>query len=612
MTPGQAQPDGTEAVAHHVADVLPQVMIEPLQIALSQSVDLLIGIRVATDGPLSKDHERPREDVGPLHGNAYRRAHIGMGEQVARTANDSVAAENIHPVVDDLALQLGGIVFGHRRDHGRLGALIESAARIAAHGLEHVRIAPDPGQRLFDALEPADLKAELFAYGRVRRGHAVGELRAAGTLCRQGDAAAGGQRFHQHAPPVSGPFPSADDGIDRQHDVMPFRRRVDEGHAEGIVAPSGLHAFCVAGHERAGDPRLPALPQQVVGVLQLERQAEDRGDGRQRYVPLSPVETQVELVVLPPKDDALRRNGSGIRPGLGLGQGEGRNLFSSRQPRQVMVALRLRAVMDQQFGRAERVGHHHRDGERQRSRGGFHHHGTVGRRRKLETSVLFRNDHPEEPLLLEKRPYVFGQISALEHVPVIGHRADLLDRSVQECPLLVGELRVGLLHQLSEIGAAREQVPIHPHRAGLDGDPLGFGDARQKACGLEQLHDGGGDDRTAQRNDVEHDGRDAEDDPQPYRRAEAVENQRPCERVQPQRCTEVAERADGQHDQGEGPTDAYRVKKMEIRHRSVPVRPLYVISKIRYRTMRVDARAPPGAPTGYGLWVMGYGLQVEG
>ena len=159
----RAQSDGARAVSNHVADVAPERAVELAEIPGLEGSKLTIGVRMAADRALAEEHQRPGQDVGALDGDSDRKAHVVVRKKITRTARDTGTAENVHGIVDRLAVQLGEVVLGDRRDHRGLGAAIEASVGVPSRCLEQVCEASDPRQGLFDALELADRCAELLA-----------------------------------------------------------------------------------------------------------------------------------------------------------------------------------------------------------------------------------------------------------------------------------------------------------------------------------------------------------------------------------------------------------------------------------------------------------------
>jgi hypothetical protein len=94
----------------------------------------------------------------------------------------------------------------------------------------------------------------------------------------------------------------------------------------------------------------------MLGVVQLECQAEHRGDRRERDVALVPVEPDTgDLATLPlaATDHAGIGNRGRIRTDTRTGQGKAGNLFAAGEPWQVVVTLFVGPVVQQQLGRPE-------------------------------------------------------------------------------------------------------------------------------------------------------------------------------------------------------------------------------------------------------------------
>src|SRR6478735_11826392 len=98
----------------------------------------------------------------------------------------------------------------------------------APRGIELVGGAGDARERLLDALEFGDGNAELLADAGIGAGGARGVGRARGRERRQRDAAAGGERRHQHLPALPEPLLSTDDVVHRNKYVAAPVRAVLE------------------------------------------------------------------------------------------------------------------------------------------------------------------------------------------------------------------------------------------------------------------------------------------------------------------------------------------------------------------------------------------------
>ena len=323
-------------------------------------------------------------------------------------------------------------------------------------------------------------------HARVGAGVARERFRPAHRRSRQRDRTAGGEAVHQHHPALAGIVGAADDPVDRHEHVLAPVRAVLEHRVQRQVAAADVHAGRAGGDQRAGDAQVVLVAQQLVRVVEPERESEQRGDGAQRDVALVPREAHAEhFLALPDAlaDHAVVRDRGGVRTGLGRGERKARDFLAPREARQVVVLLRIGAVMQQQFRRSERVRHHHRDRERVRARRELHHHRGMRERREAEAAVLLRDDHAEEALVLEVLPHRLRQVVALVgDLPVVGHRADFVHRAVEERLFLRRELRLGDGEQLVPVGFAGEQVAVPPHRAGVDRFALGLRHVRKDAA----------------------------------------------------------------------------------------------------------------------------------
>jgi len=532
---GEAEAKGAEAVAHDVPDVAPERIVEFLRVALHQRLNFLQRVGVASDRPLPEDHHRACEDVRPLHRDADGKRLVGKAEQVVGAARDGIPRQHVHPIVHEIALHLHD-----RRHHARLLAPIHRPVRVVPRRVHDVGVARDARQRLLDALELADGETELLADGGVSPRHAGHKLAAAHGLRRQHNAAARRQRVHEHGPALARALFPSDNGVDGQHHVLALRRAVKEGHPERIVAAPEPHARRVRGHKGAGDPQVLALAQVILRIVQLKRQSEHAGDGRQRDVALLPVEAQLQLAVLVLKHCPGRLHRPGVRPRVRLGEGERRQNLAARQPREVAVLLLVGAVVEKQFARSQRIGHHHRNGEGHGVAAQFLHHRTPGRHGESLPAILLRNDEAKEALFLQVVPRLGRQVAALVNLPVVHHLADLFAGPIQERLLLIGKLRIQLVERFIEVGFPRKQLPLHPHCTRVDRRLLGLRDSRQELKRFHQPHDAGRH-LTAKRTDIKNGHEDAVRDPHPQRRTRAVKSCGPGERPRPQRRAGVTE-----------------------------------------------------------------------
>jgi hypothetical protein len=232
-------------------------------------------------------------------------------------------------------------------------------------------------------------------------------------------------------------------------------------------------------------------------------------------VALLPVQAQADhflAVVLPLADDPGIRHRAGVGAGQRAGKGEAGDVFTACQARQVMVALFFGAVVQQQLGRAEGVGHHHGGGQVTAAGGQFHRHLRVGVGGKALAAVFLGNDQCEEAVLLDVLPGFLRQVHLLADLPVADHCAQLFGRSIDKGLFLLCQLGLGVGQQLVPVRFAAEQLAIPPHRAGLDGIALGGGHRRQYA--LEPGEQRAGEQLPAQITEQDEGGYRACDDPQ--------------------------------------------------------------------------------------------------
>ena len=205
-------------------------------------------------------------------------------------------------------------------------------------------------------------------------------------------------------------------------------------------------------------------------VVQLECEADDGRDGRERDVALVEVEAQAEhfaALVDALADDARVGNRRCVRARARRGQRKAGDVLAAREARQVMVLLFLGAVMQQQLGRPERIRHGDRRGDRRAATREFHEHARMRVRREFEAAVPLRDDHREEALLLQEVPDLRWHVGApMRDVPVIDHAAQFFARAVDERLLFGRELRRLRGEQLVPVGMAREQSrrPTRPCR----------------------------------------------------------------------------------------------------------------------------------------------------
>jgi hypothetical protein len=240
MRTGQPLPSAPKACLMVNTSVTEQGLVEVAQTLLAIRIEgrlhLLQHVGMTADGPLAKENHAARQDVRPFDGDADRHLLIGAANEVRWAQTDPLAADDVHAVIDHLAGTLGHMVFGDRRDHRRLLAEVDGAGRHLAHGVHHVGVGTDAGQRFFDTLEAPDRHLELAAHTRVGTDRASRQLRHAGVRRRQRDRATRRQTLHQHAPTLANHRRATDHVIERHEDILATRRAI---HEHGVQAESG-------------------------------------------------------------------------------------------------------------------------------------------------------------------------------------------------------------------------------------------------------------------------------------------------------------------------------------------------------------------------------------
>ena len=224
---------------------------------------------------------------------------------------------------------------------------------------------------------------------------------------------------------------------------------------------------------------------EMIGVIGLERQAQQRRDGTERDVALVPVQLQPQHLAafkIALADDAGVDHRGGIGAGLRAGEAEAGNVAAIGEPRQPFFLLLPGAEAHQQFAGAERVRHHHGDGCGQRARRQFSHHFGMRIRREAEPAELLRDDHAEEFFALDEVPGLLRQVAPFPiDLPLVEHPAELVDRAVEKRSLLVRQRGLRVSQKLRPVGMAGEEVGVPPDVAGLQRLALGLRHGRQHA-----------------------------------------------------------------------------------------------------------------------------------
>ena len=442
---------------------------------------------MAADRALAEDHQAAGQDVRALDRDRDRHHLVAAAEVVLRAEADALAAVHVHRVVRDLAAELRAVVLEHRGRHRRLLAAVDRAGGDRACRVHDVGSAGHAGECRLDALELADRLAELLADPCIGRRGVDRRLGAAGRVRRQRDAAADRELLHQHAPALARHLRPADDAVERQEHVLARERPVLERHVEREVATSDRDAWRAARYQRAGDAVVGLVAaEQLLGVVEPEREPDHGRDRRQRDVALREIEPEADdltTFVRAAADDARVGDRGGVGTRARPGEREAGDVVAARESRQVMVLLFLGAVVQQQFRGAERVRHGHRRGHRGAAARELHQHARMRVGRELEAAVSLRDDHREEAFLLQEVPHVRRHVrAAVRDVPVVDHPAQLLARSVDERLLLRGEPRRLRGQQLRPVRLAAEDLAVPPDGARLERLALRVGHRGQHAA----------------------------------------------------------------------------------------------------------------------------------
>ena len=507
---------------------------------------------MAADRALAEQDQAAGEDVGAFDGDADRDLLVGAAEEVLRAEADALAADHVHAVVHRLAGALGDVVLDDRRHHRGLLAEVDRAGGHHARGVGQIGVRADAGECFLHALEAADRGLELVAHAGIGADGTRDHLLHAGVGAGQRDTAPGGQALHQHAPALAGHLRPADDELERHEHVLAAHRAVHPHRVEREVAAADVDARVVMRDQRAGDAEHLLTAEQALRVIQVEGQPEHGANRRERDVALVEIDAHAEHFLAVPltlADHAGVGNGGGVGARPRAGERKGRDLLAGGQARQVVLLLLGRAVVQQQLGRAERVGHHHGDrgGGGARRQLGDHLGVRIGR--EALAAVLLGNDHAEETLGLDVLPDLGGHVAVLGAFPVAREAAELVGLVVEEGLLLGGELgpRVGL--QLFPVGIAGEELAFPPNGAGLERVLFGLRHRGQRRA--EGLEDRRGDPAAAQRIAQEHPHRAAEYQHRQQRPPEAPvarparsqQPRQPCHQPGKKRRSPVGERA---------------------------------------------------------------------
>ena len=447
---------------------------------------------MAADRPLAIDDQGAGHDIGPLDRDGDGQLLIGAGHEVVGPHADALAAQDIHGVIDHDAGALGDVILGDGRQNRGTLALVQGRHAELAHGVGGIGMARHPRQGFLDPLEAADGGVELAADGDIGPGHAHGQLGHADIGRRQGNGAPGRQALHQHPPAVAHLPSPANDHAERDEHVLALGRAILEDGIDRPVPTPDLDARMVARDHHAGDARLGLVSQQPVRIDSPERQADQGRDGGQGDVALLPADAETQgRLALPhlAADHAGVGDRGGIGPGIGIGQGKAGNLLPPRQSRQIMVLLGLGAIVEQQLGRPQGVGHHDRHGRGRAPRRQLLDHLAVGIGREAQAAIGLGDDHAQETLVARIGPGLGRQVLPDRGgFPVIGQVAQVLGLVIEEGLFLGSQAGGRRLHQPRPVRATRKQLGIPPHAPGLDGRR--FRGAHPRHNLAEQAHGG--------------------------------------------------------------------------------------------------------------------------
>ena len=244
------------------------------------------------------------------------------------------------------------------------------------------------------------------------------------------------------------------------------------------MTPTGRDPGQVGRNQRCRDAVLVPVPDQVIRVVEFECETEHGGDRCQRNVALVPVEPDADDSLTFPfalAHDAAVNQRCRVGAGLWRGQCETGNFGACGEPGQVTFLLFVGSVMQQQFGRAERVRHADSRGRRGAAARELHDDAGVGIGRKFEAAVLLRDDHREKLVLDDVVPHVFRHVGELvADLPVVEHPAQFFAWTVEEGLLFLRQLRRRIRHQPLPVRHAGEQLTVPPNAAGFERFALGI------------------------------------------------------------------------------------------------------------------------------------------
>ena len=478
----QPQHQHPHQIAHDKRCMAEECDIEITQgarrIRLLCGTDFLEHPRMAADRTLPEDDHRTRQYVRTFHRDADRNLLIGAGQIITGPHTNTLATMHVHRIVDDSARTLGQMIFDDRRDHRGFFSKVDRTGGHDAGCIHQISVTANARNRLLDAFKTADRHFELRAHMTVGATGQRTEFGHAGGVGRQRNRAPGGKAIHQHLPALSGIGRTTDDVVERNENIAPPVRAVHEHRVQGQMPATDMHSRCGGGNQRQRDTDIITCAEQMLRVIQTEGEPQQRRHRTEGDVALLPGESHAEHFGALPgaaADHAEVGNGTGVRSGLGAGQRKAWHLTAIGEPRQIMIFLRIAAVMQQQFGRPQRVGHHHRHRGGTAARREFHHDFRMGQRGEAFAAEHFRNDHAEKTLILDELPRHGRQIMQLVgDLPVIKHGAEFFHRAVDERAFLRRQRWFRISKQLVPVRVTAKEFAIPPHRTGVERLLLGL------------------------------------------------------------------------------------------------------------------------------------------
>ena len=458
------------------------------QVAVEDAVELLRGFilvfharrfdflnnkGVATDGALAEDHQAAGQDVGAFHGNADRHGLVGPCQEVAGAGDHAPAGDHVHSVVDHFPHQVCVAVFQHRGRYRRANAPVQHTGGQQAGCVHHVGVAGNGFQGFLYAFKLADGAAELLPGVGVGTGRQAGQFAGAGAQSGQGDGAADGQAFQQHFPALAEHVLAANYLFHGDEDFSAPGGAVHEDRVHGQVAGTGIHSVGIPRHHHTGDTDLVLLAKQVLGVVNLDGEADQRSDRRQGDVALVPGHFQAQHFLAVPfalADDAFVRNRASIGAGDRRGQCKAGDFFTPGQARQVVLFLLVGTIVHQQLAGTEGVGHHHGHRRRHAAGGDLHDDFGMGGVGKTQAAVFFGNHQSKEALAANELPHFVRQIVVfVGDLPVVQHLAQFFHRAIKKRLFFTGQVSGRCIQQLVPLRLAGKQFAVPVNGAGVEG-----------------------------------------------------------------------------------------------------------------------------------------------